>query len=231
MKYKAYLIILISLLFSLRSFAKENKFATSQLEEANFNGYVVKRETAIKFLKEKSQCYLAAGRSAYKGHFDWFVPSVLCVLDGVYKQGTVDEKNGCALMVLDMKTARLEGLYKYAHGAPLVYSIASKPCLNGGIDELLQMIPTGNLMKNGETNAMYLYRGGVSVMLTDKKSTLELLYSENQSLKNIFDDIHLNKGKTSLKYTPNSDKVDSDSKSGSEDKKDGLLKKVKSLFN
>ncbi len=230
MKYKSYLTILISLFFSLNSFAKETKFATPALEEANFNGYVVKRETAVSFLKEKSQCYLAAGRSAYKGHFDWYVPSVLCVIDGTYKQGTVDEKSGCALMVLNMKTARLEGLYKYAHGVPLLYSIASKPCLDGGIDELLQMIPTGNLMKNGETNAMYLYRGGVSSMLTDKKTMLELLYSENDSLKNIFDDIHLNKGKTSLKYVPQSASK-TKAESTTENRKDSLLKKVKSLFN
>ena len=181
-------ILTISMFITLLSSSVFAKKFTPESEEQNYKNFLVKIDIASDFIKNKSECYLSIGNVAYRGHFVWVMPTVLCMLDGTSKAGTVDEKSGCALMTLNLKTNKLDGLVKSMKGVKASYNIASKPCKNGGAEELLKMKPIDYSVnsKNARTNADFLKSGNVD-MISDKKTELVLLHAENDSFKKMFE--------------------------------------------
>lgn len=121
------ILVVVSLVLSWSTFADD--FAKS---------IGVEEVKAAKFLKEKGPCHVARGMKMVSKEGSYLYPEMICIVDGVFGQGTINETGGCAAVKFNLKNGQSYPLGRNEFGQKF-YVMAPKECNKGGFKELLRM--------------------------------------------------------------------------------------------
>lgn len=142
---------------------------------------------AQNYLKRNKGCYFSTGFSnpyGPKSQTPDVAEEVFCVADGIIGEGTINEKSGCAFMLLNMNSGKLrKGTYSPMMNPEAVELaiVEEVKCSQGGFEKLL------------ETNFKTIYGKGPKVkniLFTGPEgigAIVNVLYSESEVARKVYD--------------------------------------------
>lgn len=177
--------------------------------------------------KAKAEEYLKTGKCIYAGLYDigksmsdktYVHPIANCINDITVNVGGADESRGCTVFNFNMKTGKIKYAKFYSNGYNEPFPQAQKKlCAEGGLKELL--------------NKMW---GTDSVGKHFLKANNQYYVSVDENVQKLFDDLKLNKGKTTIDWKPQSglgsELKSPDGKADTKSEQSGIFNKIKSLF-
>lgn len=142
---------------------------------------------AQNFLKKNNNCYFAVGLSNPNGpklaNPD-VTEDIFCVTDGSIGSETINQKNGCSLMLLNMTTGKFRKGTFNAMMNPKTVDLAIVEgviCQNGGFEKLLEK-KFNSVYGEGPKVKEILFNGPQGI-----ESRTSILYSANESAQKSYD--------------------------------------------